>query len=407
MKILPKIKKLTILVLRLQVLFSLFIVLISTVFAYLFKLYLHFNWLSTFIIWGGFLIFFYLIYLMIISKVSLIKNNEHLKLATTKKQVQSLIQKYAGEPLIYYHLKPDYLFPGILSYQRKNPDNEIQLRIIDEQLDYQIPQKIQPYLDELMASHKQAYINDNLTIRLKDFQINNQQITLFTERTTYFHSLMTNRACDKKLSNQQTVRDMLEPSGQMTSLGQSLFSNHIGINVFIETSDQKFVFILRGKKVSIGANKLGIAVAASLKAKYALNEEKKFTLEGFQNGIVKEIADELQLEVPHFNIEQNFIAMYRDLIEAGKPQFIFYYKTNLTFAQLQQQFTPPKEAIQTNVVDGITLVGIDKSNLVQDSFFKDYSVIDDLGQHYTFSPSHATALVILLNHLHNKTSTHS
>lgn len=66
----------------------------------------------------------------------MIKNNEHLKLATTKKQVQSLIQKFAGEPLIYYHLKPDYLFPGILSYQRKNPDNEIQLRIIDKQLDY-------------------------------------------------------------------------------------------------------------------------------------------------------------------------------------------------------------------------------------------------------------------------------
>ena len=75
---------------------------------------------------------------------------------------------------------------------------------------------------------------------------------------------------------------------------QLLFFKHaLGFNGFIETSDEKFMFVFRKKGVSIGEGTYSNSVAASLKTKYALNPSSQFTMAGLENGIIREIEDEL------------------------------------------------------------------------------------------------------------------
>mgnify|MGYP000031354270 FL=1 len=71
-----------------------------------------------------------------------------------------------------------------------------------------------------------------------------------------------------------------------------------------------------------------------MKVKYALDETYTFTIDGLENGIIEEIKDELGIEKDTLEAVQNtsglkyvqLIAAYRDMLEGGKPQLLFYAK---------------------------------------------------------------------------------
>lgn len=86
----------------------------------------------------------------------------------------------------------------------------------------------------------------------------------------------------------------------------------------------------RGNSVSIGKGTWGNSIGASLKSMYALNKDKQLDLIGLSKAIRCEIADELKIELPKDEDFTRYIfAFYRDLVEGGKPLFLFYYKTDL------------------------------------------------------------------------------
>lgn len=162
---------------------------------------------------------------------------------------------------------------------------------------------------------------------------------LKTSRTSYYNSLVTNRAMDKVIENGLTVRKIYEYGNRINSLEESRLSNHLGINGIIESSDNKFIFVKRFDNVSIGKNTLGCSVAASLKTKYALNDAGKFTAKGLKKSILEEVNAELFInEGVNIELNSNLIAFYRDLVEGGKPQILFYIKCSMSSHEINENF---------------------------------------------------------------------
>ena len=135
---------------------------------------------------------------------------------------------------------------------------------------------------------------------------------------------------DFPLKNGLSVRDLLELGPFLNDLSASELSNHIGYNGFIISKDGYIPFVKRKNNLSIGKNKFGASINASLKSVKALDPSTKiFTIEGFVNAILFEIGSELKLStdaLESFSIQKNLIAAYRDLVEGGKPQILFYLK---------------------------------------------------------------------------------
>ena len=230
--------------------------------------------------------------------------------------------------------------------------------------EYKLPEVINTHFDELFSSYQTSEVYDNINIRVDDWKLNSEKnlFQIFSGRTTYYKSLVTNRAMDYVLSNGASVRKMLEGGPVIHSLKGSSLSNHLGFNGFIETSDEKFMFVFRKKGVSIGEGTYSNSVAASLKTKYALNPSSQFTMAGLENGIIREIEDELGIPPETLLRDKNnilsgpikLIAAYRDLLEGGKPQLLFYAMTSMDSKQVTEVFNAKNNHLLNNESDSVT-----------------------------------------------------
>jgi len=227
----------------------------------------------------------------------------------------------------------DTVFPEVELCSRKYGEEPFKFDIcLDQSIHYRLPAQIAKYSSELFEAHKYSVVYNNTNIRLNNlaFDSASKKISLFYSFTTYYDSLITNRAMDYPFSSNRTIREIYEPGPFISELKDSKLSNHLGFNGFVELADKKIIFVHRGKDVSIGKGTWANSIGASLKSMYALDEEKKFTSKGLSNAIRCEILDELKIDLPEdLDFSSSIFAFYRDLVEGGKPQFLFYYKTDL------------------------------------------------------------------------------
>lgn len=211
--------------------------------------------------------------------------------------------------------------------------------INDSQDIYELPFLLQSNYSNIFEVHDTSITYNNVNIRMNGMTLDNGKLTLETQRTTYYNSLVTNRAADFEFCDGVSVRKIFEPGPRMSSLELSQLSNHIGFNGFIESSDGYVVFVYRASDMSIGKNTFGDSIAASMKAKYALNEEGEFTYFGLRRSVVSEIKDELKIEEADIQLDSLCIfAIYRDCVECGKPQFLIYAKSRLDAATITNHF---------------------------------------------------------------------
>ena len=77
-----------------------------------------------------------------------------------------------------------------------------------------------------------------------------------------------------------------------------------------------------------------------MKVKYCYDDERHLTTEGIYNAIKEEIYDELKIHLDDsIHLTETIFAFYRDLVEGGKPQFLFYLKLEkLTSQQFLDHF---------------------------------------------------------------------
>ena len=281
--------------------------------------------------------------LMIFRAYAVNKLEDSVKLT---RNYQGLIKKYPAEKNWFsYTLAKDNLACLKMAEKEEIEDNKNVVKfpvIVDAMLDerqieiidnkdkedmYDLPDCIKPFEAELFKAHDTSHIYNQLNVRVKNWEAKDDKFIIETERTTYFKSMVTNRAIDFRLKNEMTVRDLLQYGPFVPPLKDSLLSNHLGFNGFIVSSiDRVIPLVKRKNDVSIGKNAFGPSISASLKTMYCLDEDGCFTVKGLIKGIREEIADELKIQdngIKELD-ESNIIAAYRDIVEGNKPQLLFY-----------------------------------------------------------------------------------
>lgn len=218
--------------------------------------------------------------------------------------------------------------------------------------EYRLPEMVVRYYDQLFSAHDTSNIYNNVNIRVNEWKTNGECFIICTGRTSYYNSLVTNRAMDFEIEKGITVRQLYECGPFVHPIANSVLSNHIGFNGFVESSDGYLAFVYRGKDVSIGKKTWATSIGASLEVKYALNHQVTFVEKGLENGILKEIEDELRIEKTHLKeVGTQFkkivlISAYRDLIEGGKPQLLFYAKSSLPKDEISKLFNEANNSVK-------------------------------------------------------------
>ena len=278
---------------------------------------------------------------------------------------------------------------------------------------YALPEFSREHYTELLAAHGASNTFNQLNLRVDRIREQDGAVCIDFSRTTYFDSLVTNRAIDYKISG-VSVRDLYCCGPLLPPLDQSMLSNHMGFNGMVETSDHKFVFIKRHNHVSVGKNTMQCSVAASLKASRALDEKGRISKEKISSAIIREIVDELNLNACCENIEErnrifegfsfdkNVLYFYRDLTEGGKPQLMFYGKLNMTSAELKKiytQGTSPLHRLVTKnrlycAMDGYKMLLVDRADMEKIYLTPDSMVIH--GRRYPAMPSAVGTVVMLM-----------
>lgn len=222
--------------------------------------------------------------------------------------------------------------------KEQGASTEGRVEICDSKKEYFLPGLIENNFSDIIKVHDSSVLYNNLNVRAVGMELKDDQFKLTTERTYYFYSMVTNRASDYDWGKDGvTVRSLYEPGPLFQPLSQSYLSNHLGFNGFVVTKDNYVVFVKRSKDLSIAKRTYGDSIGASLKTKYALDEDGFFTGEKLVDAIIGEIKDELRLEKDNI-MDVHIISAYRDGLESGKPQFLMYATTDLDAEEMAKRF---------------------------------------------------------------------
>lgn len=209
---------------------------------------------------------------------------------------------------------------------------------------YQLPDFVMQNALKLLAAHKSSKRSNNSTVRLNDFSYADKTLTLDTQRSMYFHMLITNRCMDYEFDDGLTIRNVYEYNSKITALHKSVFGNQIGINGLILSSDGYVLVEKRDHKKITWKNKYAQSISLALKVS-DLKLKDRDTIIGTPEaanahfkGIIEKTAKDNFGLVPEdyysFSVEDNFLGIARDLLEGGKPNMYFYLTTKHTGKEL-------------------------------------------------------------------------
>ena len=243
---------------------------------------------------------------------------------------------------------------------------------------YELPKQICNISDYIFDVHKGSIVYNNINIRLDYFQYINNTINLYTSRTHYFDSLISNRACDLELKDGRSIREIFEPGPYIKPFNITKMSNHIGFNGIVRTSDGYIPLIMRSRNVSIAKGVLATSVSASLKSKYAIDKQShEFTLPGLACAIRNEIFDEIGIDLSSVSDDEMIKSIryfYRDLAECGKPQFFIYLNLPYSKDDIKENFYKGNNGNDEQELNNKELVMRKDGNEIL--FFKDEDLLN-------------------------------
>ena len=238
---------------------------------------------------------------------------------------------------------------------------------------YQLPAQILNNFESIFEAHGTSNIYNNIVIRLNDIKAEKDcnEVVLSTGRSTYFNSLVTNRAMDFEYFPNLTIRKLYHYDKKLEEFKDSLLSNHIGVNGCVFTADNKLVLVHRSSHLSVSKSDINCSVSGVIKSKYCL-ENDSFTLNGLINTIKGEIMDELYIDKDayDFSIENNIVSIIRNIVEGGKPEIIFAVKLkDLTSNDVEDNFSRCMKS-ESNNRDGNKLLFVNYDNIKFDSKYR-------------------------------------
>jgi hypothetical protein len=170
--------------------------------------------------------------------------------------------------------------------------------------------------------------------RLEDIYQEDKILRLKLKKTTYYKYISSNFFCDVILpsSDKGTIRDIVEPGPYLTTLCDSLSSNHLGINCALITKDNFIITPKKSKEVIHDPNTLEISVSGS--CKWRAGGRSNFMREA----VLSETSDELGIKDDRLN-EIFLLAVLRDLRKLGKPEAFFCSRTSITLERARELHT--------------------------------------------------------------------
>ena len=238
-----------------------------------------------------------------------------------------------------------------------NVQGNTKLVFSDSDQHHNLPSFVIEHADELLMAHKNSNTRNNDTIRLSDFDYEGDTLTLNTQRSTYYHMLITNRCMDFRFANGLTLRNLYEYDNRICPLHKSKFGNQIGINGLILTKDGYVLLEKRDHKKTTWKNKFAQSISLALKEnEVILNQDGVIgnTYEDAQ-AVLKRIIQKTvrknfgltEQDCREFVLEKNFLGLARDLLEGGKPNLYFFVETVYTAKELADKITKTAEYAKT------------------------------------------------------------
>lgn len=286
----------------------------------------------------------------------------------------------------------------------KSPNKKFVLEISDKRKKYyRIPTNILQHYDENIQAHESSCIYNNLLVKVDDCSVLPEGCGIFlkTSRTTYFDSLVTNRSVDYIWESGLTIRKMYTYGKRISSLRNSSLSNHLGINGIVKTKDGYIVCVHRNGEASIGKRTYSISVGAAVQSAVVVDGKGRFVEKGINNAIEDMLCKELNLQCKdyQFSVEDNIIGFYRDWVEGGKPQLLFYVDCLVTSEELRKLF----ESRKSKVNQKISFIHL--SSLQTAVITADYVIVnpfDRKKKYYNVLPSVAASVYLFCTYLENK-----
>lgn len=263
--------------------------------------------------------------------------------------------KFRTDDIDGYTDKCKLLISGINVFLNKQGNTQIVFR--DKKDMYEMPAFIGQHAESLLEAHGGSSIRNNVTVRLNDVAYDNNTLTLYTQRSMYFHMLVTNRCMDYKLDDRITVREIYESGNKVSPLSESKLCNQIGINGLVFTSDGYVLIEKRGKNKTTWKDKFAQPISLALKEdefvqdKGTMADTPEAASAAMKKIIFKTLTKNYGLgedDCLPFSAEKNFLGLARDLIEGGKPNMYFYVVTKTNAEQLRDKLQ--KEAAEFTLI---------------------------------------------------------
>ena len=217
--------------------------------------------------------------------------------------------------------------PVELICARKKSEETYSIKFTDSLIHYELPGQIASISSHLFKAHRESDTHNSRCFRLDKITKIDNDINMRISRTTYYDLLISNRTMDFIWPDKRSNRDIYEPGPYISSLENSKMSNNIGINGIIETKDGEFIFVKQDGKNSIGKNTIGTSIGTVLKEEYVLKKDGSLGDDAVIRAIENIINE--KFEIKEEITKENIVAIYRDLVEGGKPQILFYKKINI------------------------------------------------------------------------------
>ena len=225
--------------------------------------------------------------------------------------------------------------PTLNIYANVKGDTDL---IFDDSEDlFQLPDFVMENARHLLDAHKNSKRKNNSTVRLSDLSYENGVLRLKTQRSMYFHMLITNRCMDYEFDEGLTMRTVYEYNKKISPLNRSVFGNQIGINGLILSRDGYVLVEKRDNTKITWKNKFAQSISLAMKVSdlklkngETIGDTPQAAENIFRNIIQKTVRDNFGLlpeDYEAFTVRNNFMGIARDLLEGGKPNMYFYIVT--------------------------------------------------------------------------------
>lgn len=245
---------------------------------------------------------------------------------------------------------PYLLIPSLDLYCNVNQNTV--LKSIDHTETHELPKFVVQSSLALLQAHKHSKKSNSETIRLDNCYFNgDNELTLETSRSTYYHMLVTNRCMDYKLTDGMTIRDIYEYHSFISPLSISKLGNQIGVNGLIITKDNYLLIEHRSLQKTTWKDKFAQPISLALKFDdiFSKEEQERIDIRLTNDNIEKKLLAVIKktiknnfsmiegIDYEKLEFKKIFMGLARDLLEGGKPNLYFIVKSNDTAAELTKK----------------------------------------------------------------------